>query len=249
MSLQNSDHLYSLTLNQRLRSCSLRHTLLRAAAGSLGGDDKESFKRESSKVESDTSQNPESRGSGETEISDKVANQTKCALTKTPLLVVPNRSQKCNYNNIKNTPFNTQQQQPPFLVERDFDISPKVLEKGLRRWGSPNLKVMCARRHMPLTAVELLKDTVNILYKNFWPLILIFALTDLSMFVLHRVSHRITNEGELPCPPACSHMTLRSGRSVAPFEQRADTCSTRVLQVGNVHLAAPEEHACICNQH
>ncbi|EIE20138.1 hypothetical protein COCSUDRAFT_57865 [Coccomyxa subellipsoidea C-169] len=47
---------------------------------------------------------------------------------------------------------------------------------------------------MPLTAVELLKDTVNILYKNFWPLILIFALTDLSMFVLHRVSHRITNE-------------------------------------------------------
>lgn len=48
---------------------------------------------------------------------------------------------------------------------------------------------------MPLTAVELMKDTLNILYRNFWPLILIFALTDLSMFALHRVSHRITNEG------------------------------------------------------
>lgn len=48
---------------------------------------------------------------------------------------------------------------------------------------------------MPLTAVGLLKDTVSILHKNFWPLILIFALTDLSMFLLHRISHRITNEG------------------------------------------------------
>lgn len=52
---------------------------------------------------------------------------------------------------------------------------------------------------MPLTAVELVKDTLNILYRNLWPLILIFALTDLTMFALHRVSHRITNEGDFLC--------------------------------------------------
>jgi hypothetical protein len=53
-------------------------------------------------------------------------------------------------------------------------------------------------REAPLTALELLKDTVSYLYKNFWPLIIIFALTDMSMFALHRVSHRITNEGDRP---------------------------------------------------
>ena len=53
-----------------------------------------------------------------------------------------------------------------------------------------------ACRALPLTARELLKDTVEILYRNFWPLILIFALTDVAMFALHRLSHRITNEGE-----------------------------------------------------
>lgn len=50
-------------------------------------------------------------------------------------------------------------------------------------------------RAAPLTAWELMQDTVGYLHKNFWPLMLIFALTDLSMFALHRISHRITNEG------------------------------------------------------
>ena len=51
-------------------------------------------------------------------------------------------------------------------------------------------------RETPLTAWGLLKDTVSILYKSFWPLILIFAATDVTMYALHRVSHRITNQGE-----------------------------------------------------
>lgn len=51
-------------------------------------------------------------------------------------------------------------------------------------------------RETPLTAWGLLKDTVSILYKSFWPLILIFAATDVTMYALHRVSHRITNQGK-----------------------------------------------------
>ena len=46
-----------------------------------------------------------------------------------------------------------------------------------------------------MTAKELLKDTLDILYRNFWPLVTLFALSDALMFGLHRVSHRITNEG------------------------------------------------------
>ncbi|BDA45383.1 hypothetical protein COCOBI_07-1700 [Coccomyxa sp. Obi] len=68
---------------------------------------------------------------------------------------------------------------PKPKIQGDLEVSDEVAEQS---------------RHMPLTAVELIKDTFNILYRNFWPLILIFALTDLSMFALHRVSHRITNE-------------------------------------------------------
>ena len=64
---------------------------------------------------------------------------------------------------------------------------------------SPSVQVLSnvlLCRLLPLTAKELLKDTLEILYRNFWPLILIFALTDAAMFALHRLGHRITNEGE-----------------------------------------------------
>ncbi|CAK0782521.1 hypothetical protein CVIRNUC_005739 [Coccomyxa viridis] len=54
-----------------------------------------------------------------------------------------------------------------------------------------------ASRETPLTAWGLLKDTVSILYKSFWPLILIFAATDVTMYALHRVSHRITNQAAM----------------------------------------------------
>lgn len=63
---------------------------------------------------------------------------------------------------------------------------------------SPTVQGVASVMHRaaPLTAWELMQDTVGYLYKNFWPLMLIFALTDLSMFALHRISHRITNEGK-----------------------------------------------------
>ena len=52
-------------------------------------------------------------------------------------------------------------------------------------------------RDAPLTAWGLLKDTTGILYRSFWPLITIFAVTDAFMYIMHRVSHRITNQGKL----------------------------------------------------
>ena len=60
--------------------------------------------------------------------------------------------------------------------------------------GSRSQCVPCSET--PLTAWGLLKDTVSILYKSFWPLILIFAATDITMYTMHRVSHRITNQGD-----------------------------------------------------
>ena len=57
---------------------------------------------------------------------------------------------------------------------------------------------------LPLTAKELLRDSVEILYRNFWPLISIFVATDAAMYALHRVSHRITNEG-VTSSPASPH--------------------------------------------
>ena len=43
-------------------------------------------------------------------------------------------------------------------------------------------------------------DTLDILYRNFWPLVILFALSDAMMYGLHRVSHRITNEGGCASP-------------------------------------------------
>ena len=77
-------------------------------------------------------------------------------------------------------------------------------------------------RETPLTAWGLLKDTVSILYKSFWPLILIFAATDVTMYALHRVSHRITNQGKavihIPylCCSSCVNVGERNAMS-SPF--------------------------------
>lgn len=48
---------------------------------------------------------------------------------------------------------------------------------------------------------RLLRGSASKVAAHLWPLVLVHVLCDSAVFALHRVSHRLTNEGERPpCP-------------------------------------------------